>query len=456
MARKEMLMQRAIRPERILALGFLLLILTGGATLSLPIAAADGKSIGLFNALFTATSAVCVTGLVAVDTGTALSSFGHVILILLIQLGGLGFMIFATLIMQALGKKISLRGQVLIRESLNVSTLSGLLRLSRWYTAMALTIEATGAAVLAIRFVPLHGWQRGLWMAVFHSTSAFCNAGFDLFGGFSSLTGFADDPLVLLTIGMLITLGGLGFAVLLEVWQGKKRGWRGWSLHTKVVLSVSGGLLAVGTVFYAAVEWNNPLTLAAADATPLTKILNAFFQSVTMRTAGFNSVSLSGLRESSKLMSVILMFIGASPASTGGGVKTTTMSVLWLIVLSVVRGQEHVNIFGKRLPSGLMRRALSILFVYLLILLGGTMILTLAEQDGYRFLDLLFESASALATVGVSSIGTPRLTLVSRVTLMTMMYFGRVGPMTMAFALANKQDRNRDRLRYPEEDLMIG
>lgn len=443
-----------IRPERILALGFLVVILVGTVLLAMPLASANGESIGLFNSLFTATSAVCVTGLVAVDTGRALSLFGQVILILLIQLGGLGFMIFATLIMQALGRRISLRGQVLIRESLNVSTLSGLLRLSRWYGGIALLIEGAGAVLLGIRFVPAYGWSKGAWFAVFHSISAFCNAGFDLFGGFQSLTNFASDPLVLLTISALITLGGLGFAVLLEVWQKKHSGWRGFSLHTKVVLVVSGGLLLAGTVFYALVEWNNPRTLAAGDPPAWVRILNALFQSVTMRTAGFNSVDLAGMRDSSKLMSVILMFIGASPASTGGGVKTTTMSVLLLIVLSVVRGQEQVNIFGKRLPSGLMRRALSILFIYLTMLLAGVMILTLAEGDGYPLSDLMMEAASALATVGVSSIGTPRMTLVSRVTLIAMMYLGRVGPMTLAFALASRQ--GSDRLRYPEENLMIG
>ncbi len=456
MAKERKLMQRMIRPERILAAGFLLLILAGTVLLALPVSAKNGVRLSLFDSLFTATSAVCVTGLVAVDTGTTLSFFGQAVLLVLIQLGGLGFMIFATMIMQALGKRITLRGQMLIRESMNVSTLSGLMRLSRWYGLLALGIEAAGALLLAIRFIPSYGWGRGVWYSVFHSVSAFCNAGFDLFGNFSSLTGFAGDPLVILTISALIILGGLGFAVILEVGQHRCRNWHGMSLHTKVVLVATGGLLAAGTLFYALVEWNNPRTLAAGENGPLMKMLNAFFQSVTMRTAGFNSVNLAGLRESSKLMSVILMFIGASPASTGGGVKTTTMSVLLLIVLSVIRGQEHVNVFGKRLPSGMMRQALSILFIDLVILLGGAMVLTLAEQDGYLFIDLLFESASALATVGVSSIGTPQLTLISRAALIPIMYFGRVGPLTMAFALASRQDGGRDRLRYPEEDLMIG
>lgn len=456
MVEKRNLMQRMIRPERMLALGFLGLILVGTVLLALPVSSSDGQSLGWLNSLFTATSAVCVTGLVAVDTGTALSVFGQVVLLVLIQLGGLGFMIFATLIMAALGRRISLRERVLIRESVSVSTFSGLMRITRIYGLMALVIESAGAVLLAVRFIPLYGWGKGIWYAVFHSISAFCNAGFDLMGGYSSLTAFGSDAWVLMVIAVLIILGGLGFSVMQEVVNGRWRSWRTLSLHARIVLLSSGVLLAVGTVFYALVEWHNPRTLDAGDPSWAEKWVNAFFQSVTMRTAGFNSVDLAGLRDSSKLMSVILMFIGASPASTGGGLKTTTVSVLVLIVLSVIRGHEHVHVFGKRLPSGLLRRALALLFIYLGILLAGTMALTLMEQDGYSFIDLLFESASALATVGVSAIGTPSLRWSSRLVLIPLMFFGRVGPLTLALALANKQDRSQNRLRYPEESIMIG
>lgn len=447
--------RRAIRPERVLAGGFLVLILVGAALLALPFASASGQSMGLFDSLFTATSAVCVTGLVAVDTGTALSLFGQVTLLVLIQLGGLGFMIFATLIMMALGRRITLRERMVIRESMSATDLSGLLRLTLWYGAMALVIEGAGAVLLALRLVPLYGWEKGLYYAVFHAVSAFCNAGFDLFGHYSSLTAFAGDPLILLTIALLIILGGLGFSVILEVIR-HHRGGRRLSLHTKVVLTATAGLLLVGTLFFALTEWHNPLTLAKDDAAPAQRLLNAFFQSVTMRTAGFNSVDLAEMKESSKLMAVLLMFIGASPASTGGGVKTTTMSVLLLILISVVRGDEHVNVFGKRLPTGLMRRALAILFIDLMILLGCTMLLTLAENEGLPFLDLLFESASALATVGVSAVGTPKLSFLSRLTLIPVMYFGRVGPLTLALALAHKQSDTQNRIKYPEENIMIG
>lgn len=446
--------KREIRPERMLAGGFLALIAAGTVLLALPAASGTGESIGLFNSLFTATSAVCVTGLVAVDTGTALSVFGQAVLLALIQLGGLGFMIFATLIMAATGRRITLRNRVLIRESMNVPTMSGLNRLALWYGLLAMGIELTGAAILAFRFVPLHGWGKGLFFSVFHAVSAFCNAGFDLMGGYTSLTAFRHDPLVLLTVAALIILGGLGFPVILEVFSQMGR-WRNLSLHAKIVLCVTLGLLLFGTMCYAVIEWGNPGTLAAEGSTPGSKLLGAFFQSVTMRTAGFNSADLAAMTDASKLISVVLMFIGASPASTGGGVKTTTVSVLLLIVISVVRGQENVNAFGKRLPQDLMRRALSILFIALTVLLAGTVGLALMEPD-IPMIDLLFEACSAIATVGVTSAGTPGLSRGSHILLIPMMFFGRVGPLTLALALANKLGQGENKLKYPEEKIMIG
>ena len=445
--------QKTIRPERIMAGGILALILMGGLLLSLPIASATGESMGLFNSFFTATSAVCVTGLVAVDTGTALSLFGQIVLLLLIQTGGLGFMIFATLVMVLLGRRISLKNRLMIRESMSAATLSGLIRLSLWYGGMALCIELAGAALLSLRFVPLYGWGKGLYYSLFHAVSAFCNAGFDLFGHFSSLTSFAHDPLVVLTVSMLILLGGLGFSVMFECIH-CHRDFRRLSLHAKLVLTVSLGLLAVGTLGFLLLEGSNPATLEGMSFGD--KLLNAFFQSVTMRTAGFNTIDLGAMRESSKLWSVILMFIGASPASTGGGVKTTTMGVLFLLVLSVIRGQDDVTVMKRRLPIDLMRQALSILFISLCMLLAGTMVITVFEQDERSFLDLLFESTSAMATVGVTAIGTPALHQPSKLMLMLMMYFGRVGPLTLALALAHKQNATKNHLKYPEDKIMIG
>lgn len=442
------------RPERVLAGGFLALILLGGALLALPCASATGESIGFSRSLFTATSAVCVTGLIVVDTGTAFSAVGQWILLALIQLGGLGFMIFATLIMNLLGRRITLRDRMLLRDSMNTATLTGLVRLTRWYSLLTLGVEGLGTALLAIRFVPVFGWSRGMFFSLFHAVSAFCNAGFDLSGGYASLTRYGDDPLVLLTVAGLIILGGLGFSVILEAAHNKR--WRGMSLHAKMVLLSTALLLLAGTAFYAAVEWRNPATLNTPEANAGTRLLGAFFQSVTMRTAGFNSVPLADLTDASKLFSVLLMFIGASPASTGGGVKTTTFGVLTLIVLSVIRGHEHVNVFGRRLPTGLMRRALAILFITLALVLAGTLVLTLAEGGRVPLIDLLIEAVSAVATVGVSSAGTPGLSRVSQAALMPLMYFGRVGPLTLALALANRQDNMPNLLKYPEESIMIG
>lgn len=443
----------AIRPERVLALGFLVLIAAGTLLLSLPAASSSGKSIGLFRGLFTAASAVCVTGLSVVDTGSAFSMLGQSVLLVLIQLGGLGFMIFATLIMGLLGRRMTLRNRMLLRESMNAATLTGLVQLTRWYGLMALGVEGLGAALLAIRFVPAYGWGRGVFFSVFHAVSAFCNAGFDLFGGFRSLTPWRGDPLVLLTIAGLIVLGGLGFSVLLEAAAHRGR-WRSLSLHAKLVLTVSAALLTAGTAFYAAVEGHKPAMMAGQPAG--TRLMDAFFQSVSMRTAGFSTIELSGMSDAAKLFSVLLMFIGASPASTGGGVKTTTFAVLALIVLSVIRGHEHVNVFGRRLPTGLMRRALAILFISLALVLAGTLVLTLAEGGRVPFIDLLFEAASAAATVGVSAAGTPGLSRTSQAALIPLMYFGRVGPLTLALAFAGRQENGVDLLKYPEENMMIG
>lgn len=445
--------RQTIRPERVLVLGFFLLILAGTLLLSLPAASADGQSAGLFDSLFTATSAVCVTGLVVRDTGLAWSRMGQIVLLGLIQMGGLGFMVFATLVMVALGRRITLRERMVIREAMNETTLSGLVRLTMGYGGMVLLIEGAGAALLSIRLVPLLGWGEGLFYSLFHAVSAFCNAGFDLFGRYASLTSFAGDPLLLLTVCALIILGGLGFSVVLECVRHRFR-WREFSLHSKIVLLATGLLLLLGTGYFCFAEWANEKTLgplAAGD-----KVVNGFFQAVTLRTAGFNSIDQAGLKEASKLMSVLLMFVGASPASTGGGVKTTTISVLLMIVISVVRGHREVNVLGRRLPAELLRRALTILFISLAILLMGTMALTLIENERLPFLDLLFECASALATVGVSSVGTPTLHPASKMLLIPLMFFGRVGPLTMALALANKQNQGQDRIKFPEDKLMIG
>ena len=439
--------------ESILALGFLAVILLGTVLLALPAASRSGKGIGLFDSLFTATSAVCVTGLVAVDTGTTFSLFGQVVLLVLIQVGGLGFMVFATMIMVALGRKISIRGRMLIRESMNGSSLSDLGRLTWLYLLLALGFELVGTAVLSIRFVPLFGWKHGIWMALFHAVSAFCNAGFDLFGNYASLTAFSGDPLVLLTVAVLIILGGLGFAVILETLR-NRQGFRNLSLHTRIVLVTTLSLVLTGTIFYWLAERTNAETLAGCGEGE--KVLNAFFQSVTMRTAGFNSFDLSRFRDGSKLFSSVLMMIGASPASTGGGIKTTTFAALVLLMLSVVRGENEVNVARRRLSGDITRRALAVSVLFLTTLVMGTLVISFIENGRFPLEDILFEASSAMGTVGVSAIGTPALHPASRAVLLPMMFLGRVGPLTLAFAVAKRQGKLKPLSKYPEERIMIG
>ncbi|MBE5775713.1 MAG: Trk family potassium uptake protein [Clostridiales bacterium] len=436
-------LRREPRPEEWLVFGFLGIILLGTLLLALPVSTRYGHSIGLFDSLFTATSAVCVTGLVAVDTGTTFSLFGQAVLLVLIQVGGLGFMVFATRVMMMLGRRISIKNRLLIRESMNGASLSNLGTLARRYLLLALGIEAVGAALLAIRFVPMFGLRRGAWFAVFHAVSAFCNAGFDLFGGFSSLTGFAADPLVLLTVAALIVLGGLGFSVILDVLR-SRQGLKNLSLHTRIVLTFTLALLLAGTAFYTLVERGR------------LDVFNAFFQSVTMRTAGFNSVDLSAFTDSSKLFSSLLMMVGASPASTGGGMKTTTVAVVALLIFSVVKGDDGVNAARRRISADTVRRALAVVALFLTMLTLGTLSLSILENGRFSLADILFECSSAMGTVGVSAIGTPNLCPVSRALLMPMMFLGRVGPLTLAVAMARRQGNVKPVAKFPEEKIMIG
>ena len=451
---KSVLSRRPVKPERFLSLGFLALIAIGGLVLALPISAAGGRSIGLLGGLFTAASAVCVTGLSIVDVGAQLSCFGQAALLILIQVGGMGFMVFATLIMVALGKRITLKERVLLRDSMNQATLAGMVRLTLAFFLMALVIEGAGALLLMTRFIPRYGAAPGVWMSVFTAVSAFCNAGFDLFGGYRSLLDFQGDYVVLLTLSLLIILGGLGFPVIMECLHLKLRKV---SLHTKLVLSITAALLLAGTAAIALLEWRNPQTLDGGLGVG-EKLLNSFFQSVTFRTAGFASLDQAALSDSSKLIGSLLMFVGASSASTGGGVKTTTVAILFLVVGCVVRGRERICAFGREISADTARRAMTIVMIGLFLVLGITCALSVLERNsGFALIDLFFEATSAFSTTGLSSVGTPALRPVSQWLLIPLMYLGRVGPLTLALALANRMDSSRlNRVRYPEEKIMIG
>ena len=446
---------RSPNQAKTLAVSFLLIILFGAGLLMLPIAHEPGVIITPLQAVFSATSATCVTGLMVVDPAAAYSLFGEIVLLCLIQLGGLGFMLFATSVLVLAGRRVSLRSRVLLHDTMSLPGLSGAVRNTLRFVLIAFGVEILGAMLLSIHFIPRLGAARGVYFAVFHAISAYCNAGIDLFSTAGSLTTFVDDPLVLLTFGGLIVLGGLGFAVLADVLD-KGRRPRRFALHTKIVLVTTVFLLVSGTLFFMLAEWNNPMTLGAGRGLG-DKLLNAFFQSVTTRTAGFYSVSQSGLTDASKMVTTLLMFIGASPASTGGGVKTSTLFVLLAIIRSVLAGRDEVNAFGKRLPLVLIRTALSIFLLYLALLFGGSVLMGLLEQPrGFSMIDLVFEEVSALGTVGLTAANTPTLTRPSQIWLIVLMYFGRVGPLTMMLSITRRHAGYKTGVRYPEEEIIVG
>jgi trk system potassium uptake protein TrkH len=453
-----------LQPAQILVAGFAALTLAGALLLNLPIATVTGESMGFLDALFTATSAVCVTGLVVVDTGTFFSTFGQVVILVLVQFGGLGIMTMATLIFLLMGKKIMLRERVVMQEALNEFNLQGVVRLTKSIILTTLIIQFIGAIILATRFIPIYGVGQGIYFSVFHAVTAFCNAGFDLIGNFKSLTPFANDPVIVLTIGGLILLGGIGFSVILEVYH--RRRFRVMSLHTKVVLYVTAILLVSGAIFFYIVESGNPYTIGSASLTIPGRILSALFQSIVPRTAGFNTIDQHAMTDASKFMTVIFMFIGASPGSTGGGIKTTTLGVVVLMILSVIRNKEDIELFEKRLGNGIALRALTIMLISLVLVSVITLILVMTEvqraqaggdlAEKFSFMNLLFEATSAFGTVGLSTGVTPYLSDTSKVALILTMFAGRVGPLTLALALAMNPNKSRANIRYPEDKLMVG
>lgn len=435
-----------MNPPRILALGFGGLILLGAFLLNLPIASQDGQSIGFINSFFTAASSVCVTGLVVVNTAYHWTLFGQIVIITLIQMGGLGFMTLATIVALVMGKKISLKERLVIKEQLNQETMSGLVRLTKYVILATFIIEGLGALLLATRFIPEYGIKTGIWYSVFHAISAFCNAGFDILG--DSIAPYVGDAVINLTICGLIILGGLGFTVYIDIFRNKI--FRRFHLHTKLVLLITAFLLIGGAVIFYLLEMNNPETLANLSFSE--RVLASFFQSTVPRTAGFYSVNMGSLYDTSVFLLIILMFIGGSPGSTAGGIKTTTFGALVLTTMSVIRGDKDVVVFKKRLSYDVINKAIAIIMVELLIVIGVSFILTITESAG--FLDLLFETTSAIATVGLTTGITPDLSDFGKVLLSVTMYVGRVGPLTMAFAFSRKHKHLN--FKYSEGNIIVG
>lgn len=437
-----------LSPQRVLVIGFMATILIGAALLMMPLATTDGNGLSAVDALFTATSAVTVTGLVVVDTGTALTVFGQIIVLLLIQVGGLGFMTFSTLFAVLIGKRIYFRERLLLQEALNQNSVEGIIRMLRYIAAFTFLIEGVGALFLAARLSQIMPWGKALYMGVFHAVAAFNNAGFDLFGDFRSLTGFVSDYPVNLVIAMLIVIGGLGFAVTLDLLQHRR--FSILSLHTKVVLVATGILLAGGTLLIYGLEAGNPLTLGPLNSS--SRILAAFFQSVSARTAGFNTIDITVLQAPTMLIMMILMFIGASPGSTGGGVKTSTITALLLTVRSVVSGEEEINVYGRRLGKQVVMKSLAIFFIASSLIIVATFLLIVLV--GTPFLPTLFEAVSAFGTVGLSSGVTAQLNPVGKLIISITMFAGRLSPLTLAMALANRSLTNQ--MKYPEGKLIVG
>lgn len=434
---------------QILALGFATVIFIGGTILSLPISSANGEATNFLDAIFTATSATCVTGLVTVDTGTHWNLFGQTVIMILIEIGGLGFMSFATFISVLIGKRITLKSRLLMQEAMNTFSIQGLVKMLKKVMLFTFIIQFIGAAILATQLIPEFGISRGIYISVFSSISTFCNAGFDLFGNYSSYTAYYDNSIILLTVSALIAIGGLGFVVLLELYN--YRNTKKLSLHSKVVLLITSILIVGGTIAMLILEYNNPNTIASMNFKD--KVVNSIVASISPRTAGINSISTDGMTTAGKFLTVILMFIGGSPGSTAGGLKTSTFGIVLCTAIAVIKGKENVDIFGRTIPRGLQFKAFTLLILGMGLVMTVTMLLTITEPNE-AFLDVLYEATSAFGTVGLTTGVTQRLSEPGKMIIITLMYLGRVGPLTVVLALINR--RKGANYKYPEGKILIG
>ena len=440
-----------IKPTKILVFGYMAIILTGTILLMLPIASKQRVFTPIIDSLFTATSATCVTGLVLFDTFMHWSLFGQLVILMLIQIGGLGFVTLAIMIITFTGKKIGFSQRVMMQESISAPKVGGIVRLTRFVIKGALLFEGLGMLLLALRLCPRLGLIKGLYMALFTSISAFCNAGFDLMGivqPSSSLVNFNNDPIVLLTVAGLIILGGLGFFVWDDLRENKLK-WKKYKLHTKIVIATTSFLILSGSIMIFAIEFNSSVFL---EMNVFEKILNSFFQAVTPRTAGFNSVNISMLHESTLFLMIVLMLIGGSSGSTAGGVKTTTFAMLVLNAVTVAQRRSELKIFHRRLDDSVLRSAVTIVSIYLVLFFFSAMSISII--DGFTMTESLFESASAIGTVGLSMGITPELGISSKLILAFLMYFGRVGCLTIIYAIHS--NKGAELSKKPLEKIMVG
>ncbi len=440
------------RPVRTIAISFVIVILVGAVLLMLPFSSRDGQFTPFVDALFTSTTATCVTGLVVFDTYLKWSPIGQVIILLLIQIGGLGLLTIVTFFNIALRRKLGLRGVHLASETSNALDVVDAPRLVKTIVLVSLACEAVGALLLMVQFIPQYG-REGVFLSIFLAVSAFCNAGIDLLGresAYASLTHYGDNAYVLFVIMGLIIIGGLGFLVWQDLFHYRKT--KKLLLHTRIVVVVSGILIAAGALLFLIFEWDNPETLAPLSF--LEKLLASLFQSVTARTAGFNTVDIASLKGITKMFMIILMFIGASPGSTGGGIKTTTFAVLLMTVLSVVFGRDETVIFKRRVDKTIVYKALAIAFFGLFLVLVATSVIYFTSAETTDGMNALFESTSAFATVGLSTGVTGVANLPSKIVIILAMYLGRVGPVTFAIALTLRQGRRHEVI--PDGKITVG
>ncbi len=449
---------RKLSPSRIFVIGFLSIIFLGGTLLLFPISRQKGYDFCLdeiVNSYFTAVSATCVTGLLSCDTATTWSGFGQAVILFMIQIGGLGFMSMTVFFTAIVRKRLSPKTHTLVAQSYNLSSESGLARIVRRILLGTFITETVGACLLMARFIPLFGVKDGVWFAFFHSISSFCNAGFDLFGEyhgpFTSLDMFKSDPYVLFVIGTLIFIGGIGFIVwdeMIEFIFHKKR----LSVYTRFVLIISAVLLCAGSFLIFIGEFSNPETLGSMNF--IDKLVNSYFQSVTTRTAGYDAMGNAYMRDFTKMICIMLMFVGGASGSTAGGVKVSTFGLLLYTVYSTAVGKTQIVIFKRRISHANVFRAMTIVAIGFALCMCGALVIDVTTGAG--FIPALYESSSAFATVGLSVIGTPSLSNGIKLMLMTFMFFGRVGVLTVTYALLTRLNNEEQAIKYSETNMLIG
>lgn len=444
-----MSLTKRINPSLFIIMGFAVIILIGAILLALPIASSAGESVGFLDAFFTATSAVCVTGLVVLDTGSDYSLFGQIVIMILIQLGGLGFMTFGVTTAVLLGKKIGLRHRLLIQESTHAISGEGLVRLALSIFLISFLFESVSTIILTMRWYGEMGLPKAAYYSLFHSVSAFNNAGFSLWP--DNITRYVGDPVVNLVITGLFITGGIGFTVIMDLYY--KRKWQNLSLNSKIALTTSIILSVSGFIFILILESFNLKTFG--DLTPGQRLWAAYFQAVTPRTAGFNTIDIGQMMVASQFLIIFLMFIGASSGSTGGGIKTNTFAILSLSLFGIFRGHSEVSVFKRTVSTEIILRSLAVILTSMVVVLITTFLLTITERSLQKdFLEVLFEATSAFGTVGLSMGLTGNLSPLGKVIIIVTMFIGRLGPLTMAYALAKKDVKVK--IRYAEEKVIIG